>query len=217
MSELRVLDSLAAIAAADWDALRPDDNPFLSHAFLAGLEQHDCLRRAWGWRAHHLALFQDGALRAAMPLYLKANSHGEFVFDHAWAQAWERAGGRYYPKLLGAVPYSPVIGPRLLVGADAGAPARRAALLAGMRGLMQREQLSSSHLLFLEADDLAACDAEGGAWLARGDVQFHWQNRGWPDFEAFRSRRNHCPELLRSVSGRVTCAWTVQTVSLWRS
>ncbi|MHB1897114.1 MAG: GNAT family N-acetyltransferase [Metallibacterium sp.] len=188
---LRTLERLDTIAAAKWDALRPDDNPFLSHAFLAGLEQHGCLRADWGWQAQHLGVFEDDRLVAAAPLYLKFNSHGEFVFDHAWAQALERAGGDYYPKLLCAVPYSPVVGPRLLVGAGAGADARRAALLAGLRELMQSAQLSSTHLLFLEADDLAACAADDAHWLARNDVQFHWINRGWHTFEDFLSALKH--------------------------
>ena len=136
---LRIIERLDAIAAADWDALRPDDNPFLSHAFLAGLERDGCLRAEWGWQAQHLGLFEDARLVAVAPLYLKFNSHGEFVFDHAWAQALERAGGDYYPKLLCAVPYSPVVGPRLLAGVDAHADARRAALLAGLRAQLRHE------------------------------------------------------------------------------
>ena len=190
---LRILERLDTIAAADWDALRADDNPFLSHAFLAGLEQHGCLRAEWGWQAQHLGLFEDDRLVAAAPLYLKFNSHGEFVFDHAWSQALERAGDDYYPKLLCAVPYSPVVGPRLLVGAGAGAgaDARRAALLAGLRELMLGEHLSSTHLLFLEADDLAACARDDAHWLARSDMQFHWSNRGWHTFEDFLAALRH--------------------------
>ncbi|EQD69901.1 protein containing DUF482, partial [mine drainage metagenome] len=106
-------------------------------------------------------------------------------------QAWERTGGDYYPKLLSAVPYSPVVGPRLLAGHGADADARRAALLAGLRELMQNAQLSSAHLLFLEHDDLAACAADGEHWLARSDVQFHWSNRGWRTFEDFLAALKH--------------------------
>src|SRR5699024_11178153 len=93
-------------------------HPFVSHAFLAGLERHGCIRDDWGWHPHHLTLHEDGHLVAAAPLYLKGNSHGEYVFDWNWAAAWERAGGAYYPKLLCAVPYSPVPGPRLLTLTD---------------------------------------------------------------------------------------------------
>ena len=188
---LRIDERLDAIPAADWDALRPDDNPFLSHAFLAGLERHDCLRADWGWQARHVTLWEGGRLRAALPCYVKSNSHGEFVFDHAWAHALQRAGGRYYPKLLAAIPYSPVVGPRLLAGRGAAAQLLRAQLLRAL--LEQREtlQLSSAHLLFLDDVDRAACDAADGAWLARQDIQFHWVNRGWPDFEAFLGALKH--------------------------
>jgi hypothetical protein len=188
---LRIIERLDAIAAADWDALRPDDNPFLSHAFLAGLERYGCLRAEWGWQAQHLGLYEDARLVAVAPLYLKFNSHGEFVFDHAWAQALQRAGGDYYPKLLCAVPYSPVVGPRLLAGADAHADARRAALLAGLRELMQSARVSSTHLLFLDAADLAACARDDAHWLARSDVQFHWSNRDWHTFEDFLAALKH--------------------------
>ena len=102
MTEWRVLDSLADIDAAQWDALIDDGNPFVSHAFLSGMEEHGCLRQDYGWLPHHLTLFEHGRLHAAVPAYLKGNSHGEFVFDFAWADAFERAGGDYYPKLLGA-------------------------------------------------------------------------------------------------------------------
>ena len=188
---LRIDERLDAIPAADWDALRPDDNPFLSHAFLAGLERHDCLRADWGWQARHVTLWEGGRLRAALPCYVKSNSHGEFVFDHAWAHALQRAGGRYYPKLLAAIPYSPVVGPRLLAGRGAAAQLLRAQLLRAL--LEQREtlQLSSAHLLFLDDVDRAACDAADGVWLARQDIQFHWINRGWPDFEAFLGALKH--------------------------
>ncbi|WP_297899909.1 peptidogalycan biosysnthesis protein [Metallibacterium sp.] len=214
---LRILERLDTIAAADWDALRPDDNPFLSHAFLAGLEQHGCLRADWGWQAQHLGLFEDDRLVAAAPLYLKFNSHGEFVFDHAWSQALERAGDDYYPKLLCAVPYSPVVGPRLLVGAGAGADARRAALLAGLRELMLGEHLSSTHLLFLEADDLAACARDDAHWLARSDVQFHWGNRNWHTFEDFlaalrhKKRKNIRAERAQVVASGLRIEWRAGT------
>ncbi len=188
---LHIDERLDAIPAADWDALRPDDNPFLSHAFLAGLERHDCLRADWGWQARHVTLWEGERLRAALPCYIKSNSHGEFVFDHAWAHALQRAGGQYYPKLLGAIPYSPVVGPRLLAGRGAVAQRLRAQLLRAL--LEQREilQLSSAHLLFLDDADRAACDAADGAWLARQDIQFHWINRDWPDFEAFLGALKH--------------------------
>src|SRR5882762_9597540 len=138
--------NLDEIAAEAWDALRPDDNPFLSHAFLSGLETTGSLRAEYGWRAHHLGLYKNGELVAAAPLYLKRNSHGEFVFDWSWASAYERVGLDYYPKLLGAVPYSPVNGARLLVGHGADAAALRGALLKAIVDETRRSALSSAHI-----------------------------------------------------------------------
>ncbi|AND68329.1 hypothetical protein ATSB10_08750 [Dyella thiooxydans] len=176
------------IPAADWDALRPDGNPFLSHAFLHALERTGCIREDWGWAPHHLGLYDGDRLVAVAPLYLKGNSHGEFVFDWSWASAWERAGGEYYPKLLNAVPYSPVSGARLLAGSDARSPTLRRALVTAMRGEVDRLGLSSLHANFLAADDLPAFD---NTWLARTDVQFHWHNHGYADFDAFLASLNH--------------------------
>lgn len=179
MTELRLFDSLDDIPATDWDALHAGDNPFLKHAFLAGLERHGCLRPHWGWIPKHAALYDGDELIAAAPAYEKRNSHGEFVFDHAWAQAWARFGMEYYPKWLVAVPYSPVTGPRLLAR-DLTARLR---LLGAMRARSDRDGYSSLHVNFLPEDELAAFD---DAWLARGDVQFHWHNRaGWRDFDDF--------------------------------
>ncbi len=189
MIEARFHDNIDDIEGADWDALCPDDNPFLSHAFLAGLERTGCIRPDWGWQAHHLGLYRNGKLIAAAPLYLKGNSHGEFVFDWSWASAWERAGGDYYPKLLNAVPYSPVTGPRLLVGRDPEqAPALRELLVQAMREQAERLQISSIHANFLDDADLAAFEDD---WMARSDVQFHWRNRGYADFDAFLAALNH--------------------------
>lgn len=167
---------LAQIQPAAWDALRPDDNPFLSHAFLAGLEQHGCIRTDLGWQPHHLALYENERLAGAAPVYLKANSHGEFVFDWAWADAFERHGFDYYPKLLCAVPYSPVCGPRLL-GHD---PTH---LLAALRGECERHGLSSVHLNFTAPGQPVPDDPEH--WIERNDWQFHWHNDGYRDFDDF--------------------------------
>lgn len=187
MNGIRFLDGLADIAPADWDALVPDGNPFVSHAFLAGLETTGCLREAYGWRPRHIALFEDGRLLAAAPTYLKGNSHGEFVFDWSWAAAWERAGGDYYPKLLVASPYSPVPGPRLLVRDGEDAPALRRRLVEALVEETDRLGLSSVHANFLADDDLSAFDER---WLARADYQFHWHNRGYGDFDDFLAALN---------------------------
>ena len=205
---------LDEIDAGAWNALLPDDNPFLSHAFLSGLEQHGCIRADYGWRAHHLALYRDGQLVAAAPLYLKRNSHGEYVFDWSWAGAYERAGLDYYPKLLSAVPYSPVTGARLLAGSGADASALREALVAALAGTVEGAGLSSAHLNFVTEADAGALEASG--WLARFDWQFHWSNgtadgRHWTSFDEFlaalthKKRKNIRQERAQVVRAGVTC------------
>lgn len=188
MTEARFHSAIGEIPATAWDALCSDDNPFLCHAFLHGLEQAGCIREDWGWRAHHLGVYTDNRLVGAAPLYVKGNSHGEFVFDWSWASAWEQAGGDYYPKLLNAVPYSPVPGTRLLAGNGEQADAIRHALVQAMRTLADRAGLSSVHANFLDESDLPAFDS---AWLARRDVQFHWPNRGYAHFDDFLATLNH--------------------------
>ncbi|EIL95269.1 GNAT family N-acetyltransferase [Rhodanobacter spathiphylli] len=188
MHDIRFHAAIAELPAAAWDALLPEPNPFVSHAFLQTLESSGCIRPDWGWQAHHLTLHEGERLVAAAPLYLKGNSHGEFVFDWSWASAWERAGGQYYPKLLNGVPYSPVPGPRLLAGRDDRSPALRRELVQAMRREVERLGLSSIHANFLPAQELAAF---GPGWLARSDVQFHWHNRGYRDFADFLAALNH--------------------------
>ncbi|TAA21818.1 GNAT family N-acetyltransferase [Pseudoxanthomonas winnipegensis] len=185
MLKLRALPPLSSIPPATWDALYDGRNPFVRHAFLSGLEQTGCLRSDWGWTPHHLTLWDGDTLVAAAPGYLKTNSHGEFVFDHAWANAYARYGQDYYPKWLCAVPYSPVTGPRLLAR-DAAA---RQALLTAICGYVARNDLSSAHVNFhTEAED-AAFDP---TWLARTDLQYQWQNvAGWQDFDGFLGAMDH--------------------------
>ena len=180
--------SIDDIPASDWDALLPQYNPFVSHGFLCALERGGCIRADWGWQAHHLGLYERGRLVAAAPLYLKGNSHGEFVFDWSWASAWQRAGGEYYPKLLNAVPYSPVPGPRLLAGQGEHTPALQRALVEAMRGEAERLGLSSVHANFLQPPETDAFDDN---WLARSDVQFHWHNHGYRHFPDFLAALNH--------------------------
>lgn len=183
--ETRVLPSMAQVEAAQWDALHDQGNPFVSHAFLAGLERHGCLRPEWGWQPRHITLWRGDELVAAVPGYLKENSHGEFVFDHAWANAHARHGLEYYPKWLGAVPYSPVTGPRLLARDDA----HRRALLRAIVGYVQDTGLSSAHINFHGADEDEVFDAD---WLRRADVQFQWRRQpGWRDFDDFLAAMDH--------------------------
>ncbi len=185
MAKARILESLADVTAGHWDALHDGGNPFVAHAFLHGLEAHGCLRARWGWRPQHLTVWEGDELVAAAPAYLKDNSHGEFVFDHAWAHAYAQAGLDYFPKWLCAVPYSPVTGPRLL----ARTPERRRQLGVLMAGLCERNGLSSAHVNFhTEAEDADF----GDDWLARVDVQYHWHNdRGWRDFDDFLAAFDH--------------------------
>lgn len=175
---VRWLDRIAAVPAADWDALHGCDHPFVAHAFLDALEQSGSLRRDLGWRAEHLTLRRDGKLVAAAPAYRKDNSHGEFVFDFAFAESHERAVGDYYPKRLVAVPYSPVPGPRLLARSEAD----RYALVAALADDTRTRRWSSAHVNFLPEAECAVFDTE---WLPRHDWQFHWSNRGYRDFDDF--------------------------------
>ncbi|NOT89797.1 MAG: N-acetyltransferase [Lysobacter sp.] len=184
---VRLLSSLGALPAAAWDALHADCHPFVSHAFLSGLEQHGCLREDWGWTPRHLMLWDNDTLIAAAPGYLKANSHGEFVFDHAWARAYAHYGRDYYPKWLCAVPYSPVTGPRLL----ARDPGARGQLLAAIIEMTRQTGCSSAHINFPDERDDAACD-DSADWLQRIDVQYHWRNAaGWRCFDDFLGAMDH--------------------------
>ena len=182
MLRIAVLESLAAIAAPVWDRLA-GDHPFLRHGFLHGLEASHCLAPQ-GWYPQHLAVYDGDTLCGAMPLYIRDNSYGEFVFDWSWAEAYERSGGRYYPKLVSAVPFSPVTGPRLLF-----APARTdrdavsKLLIDTALGAVEENQLSSWHCLFPDEGELPAYDQAGLA--RRLGCQYHWFNHDYRDFDHF--------------------------------
>ncbi|MFQ5566948.1 MAG: peptidogalycan biosysnthesis protein, partial [Paracoccaceae bacterium] len=225
--EIRVQRGVGRIDAADWDACAAPEtvtgggralSPFTTHRFLLALEQSGSAAAEAGWAPHHLVasvadqILGDRIL-GVMPLYLKGHSQGEYVFDHAWANAWERAGGDYYPKLQSAVPFTPATGPRLLVRPDGppGNPVEpdkvRAALVQGAVSLTEQSGLSSLHITF-------CTDAEwelGGrlGLLQRTDQQFHWHNHGYADFEAFlaalssRKRKQIRRERARAVAGGV--------------
>ncbi|MCU0755148.1 MAG: GNAT family N-acetyltransferase [Xanthomonadales bacterium] len=179
---------IAEIPAIDWNALIGSDQPFLQHGFLDALEQSGSIRADYGWQPHHFALYEGERLVAAAPVYLKGNSHGEFIFDWAWAQAYARNGIAYYPKLLVGVPYTPVTGPRLLTGpADAPRSAQlKAALRDGLMSAVENAELSSVHFNFLDPADAGVL--ESGSLLPRRDLQFHWRHEGEADFEAFLAR-----------------------------
>jgi uncharacterized protein len=175
--------TITDIDSADWDALNPNGAPFLRHAFLAALETSDCVGPGTGWQPAPITLHDARGLAAAAPAYVKAHSLGEFVFDQAWAHAYAQHGLAYYPKLVLGVPFTPATGARLLVRPDLDAPTMRAALVAAIREFAESRNFSSIHGLFVADEDRAALAGEG--WLARQDVQFHWHNRGYRDFDHY--------------------------------
>ncbi len=180
---LTLHDRIAEIAAEDWNGCADiADNPFIGHAFLAALEESGAVGPRTGWRARH-AVLRDahGQVAAVAPMYVKSHSYGEYVFDHAWADAFERAGGRYYPKLQVAVPFSPVPGPRLLIRRDSGVTA--AAFGKALAATGDSLGVSSVHVTFCTEDEWQALGAAG--WLRRQGLQFHWHNAGYGDFEDF--------------------------------
>ncbi len=185
--EITVLGDLGEIAPAEWDACAgdgeaPPRDPFTTHRFLRALEVSRSVGSGTGWMPRHLVARLEGNIIGVMPLYAKSHSQGEYIFDHNWAHAWERAGGRYYPKLQAAVPFTPATGRRFLTRPGFEAQGR-AALLQGALALARQSKVSSLHVTF--------CDAEENAWgaeaglLARTTQQFHWVNRGYADFDGF--------------------------------
>lgn len=181
---LRVASEIAAVPAADWDACAGPENPFVRHAFLKALEDAQCASAEEGWMPQHLLLEDpSGRLVGAMPMYLKSHSQGEYIFDHGWANAYERAGGRYYPKLLAAVPFTPATGPRLLVrqGEDFDRTARM--LLQGGIQVATQFKVSGLNINFLTARE-AEIATDMGLLLRTGE-QFHWINHDYADFDAF--------------------------------
>jgi uncharacterized protein len=193
-TEIRVIASMADIGPEEWDACAGADNPTVSHAFLSALEDSGSVCAETGWQPQHLCVFDGaGKLAAAVPLYLKSHSYGEYVFDWGWADAYERAGGRYYPKLQSSVPFTPVTGPRLLLRPDA-EPELLDALGAGMMQLCQRNGISSVHVTFLPEDQWQQMGTLD--WLLRTGEQFHWLNDNYTTFDDFlaalssRKRKN---------------------------
>jgi predicted N-acyltransferase len=178
---------IAAIPAAEWDACAGEDNPFVSHEFLSALEDSGSANKRTGWLPQHAALRDAGGrLVAVVPMYAKSHSYGEYVFDHGWAQAFDRAGGDYYPKLQVAVPFSPVPGPRLLSRPDSGVGVE---VLAGALVQACGEMgLSSVHVTFCLEPEWAALTAAG--WLPRLGKQFHWENEGYGCFDDFLGALN---------------------------
>ena len=210
---------IRTIDAAIWDSLIPDQNPFTSHAFLAALETSGSVGPDTGWDIFHLILYDDDkTIRAIMPAYLKSHSYGEYIFDHSWAHGYERAGGQYYPKLLSAVPFTPVPGGRILSRQDD--DEAKSALVHAAAQLTEKLSLSSMHVNFIsqqDKDSFAASD-----WQIREGIQFHWHNQNYQQFDDFlgalssRKRKNirkertsleaHNIEFLRVSGQEITSA-----------
>lgn len=186
-SQVRLHRRISEIGRDAWDACalaRGAYNPFIAYDFLDSLEQAECAVEAQGWGPRHLSIEDEhGAIAAVLPLYLKGHSQGEYIFDHGWADAYERAGGRYYPKLLTASPFSPVTGPRLLVRQDVDLETGRAALLNAALTVTERLGVSSFGVNFPEADEWRFLGDQG--LLLRENQQYHWVNAGYDDFEGF--------------------------------
>ncbi|MGN6278018.1 MAG: GNAT family N-acetyltransferase [Sphingomonas sp.] len=176
----RIAPGVASVAPDDWDACAGEGNPFVRHAFLSILEESGSATAQAGWQPIPVVVDgADGTPVAVASAYAKSHSQGEYVFDHAWADAWERAGGSYYPKLQVAVPFSPVPGPRLLLRDPAAAPA----LIAALEAVTDQHGLSSAHATFVAPDQVPLFEAAG--WLIRRGTQFHWRNRGYRTFDDF--------------------------------
>ena len=180
-----ILNSLGDVSAQDWDAVvNPESahfNPFLSHAFLWALEKSGSATAETGWAPHHFAISQEGKIVALAPCYLKSHSMGEYVFDHGWADAFKRAGGRYYPKLQISVPFSPVVATKFSSLVAGGGDA----LAQFIERACDSKNYSSAHITFASAEDAATCGGAKKSWVERNDIQFHWQNAGYKTFDDF--------------------------------
>ena len=199
---IKVLENIGAIAPSEWDACAGTSNPFVRHTFLRALEESGSVGKQSGWLPQHLVIEDEtGRLLGAVPMYLKSHSQGEYVFDWGWADAYERAGGRYYPKLQAAVPFSPVTGPRLLVRPGDSADTIRSALTAGLIEVAKQYGVSSVHVTFAQEPDADLLESLG--FLIRHGHQFHWHNDGYATFDDFlgnlssRKRKNIRKERLK--------------------
>jgi hypothetical protein len=219
---VRVVQRIADVPRAEWDACARGEtaggqrqrhpNPFISHAFLRALEESGSATRKTGWLPQHLVLEDAaGGIAACMPLYLKSHSYGEYVFDHGWADAYERAGGDYYPKLQAAVPFTPVTGPRLLAREGAGRTERQALLLQAAATLTERLDVSSLHITFPMREEWDLAGKLG--FLQRNDQQFHWQNEDYRSFDDFlaalvsRKRKSIRAERKRAHESGIEIDW----------
>ena len=188
---IELITSINELSATDWDLLI-DGTPLLSHAFLSALENTGCVGKGTGWNPHPLIVKQGDQLIGAMPLYLKSHSYGEYVFDWAWADAYQRSGLDYYPKLLSAIPFSPITSVRLL-SKHAQAPSLMietpGLMIEALEAAMHQHKLSSAHVLF--PDEACAKHLEAAGWLKRQGVQFRWHNKNYTNFEEFLMTLSH--------------------------
>jgi uncharacterized protein len=181
--QVEVIEDISKINPEDWNACVCADAPFARHEFLSALEDSQCVQPKNGWMAHHLVIKgTDGKIKACAPMYLKGHSYGEYVFDWAWADAYERAGGKYYPKLQSAIPFTPVTGPRFLLHPDASAE-DRSALISAMIKRAVDLKVSSLHVTFSTRDEWDLLKDHG--FLQRTGHQYHWENKGYSDFNGF--------------------------------
>jgi len=182
MHEVRIITSINDISVQDWNQLQLEANPFIKYEFLSALETFDCLEK-WGWLPRFVCLFQQESLIAALPMYLKDNSYGEFVFDWAWADAYSRNGLQYYPKLVVAIPFTPATGPRLLQHKDHASVTLQKELTDAALNYAKNIEVSSLHYLFTTQDETDFLQSSG--LLRRTGCQFHWQNNAYKDFNDF--------------------------------
>lgn len=191
--EIVFSDSINSVTAEQWNTLAGDDNPFIQHDFLLALEQHDCLNH-WGWQPQHCLLYDNDRLIGAVPAYIKDNSYGEFVFDWAWADAYQQNGLDYYPKLVTAIPFTPAQGPRLLASKDhhdsngnlINSSSIKKGLINALIAHAEKNNFSSAHFLFCEKNDIELLSELN--FLQRFDYQFHWRNNNYHSFDDFLSQ-----------------------------
>ena len=206
--QIEVRNQIVQIEAEQWNALIQDNNPFLRHEFLAALERHHCVGEKFGWLPRHIAVYQDEELVAAMPLYEKYNSYGEFVFDQSWADAWQQHGLRYFPKLVSSIPYTPALGQRLLVKKGASTETFYPLLIKVLKEAASQIEASGFHILFPQSTELQWLKEQG--MLIRHDCQFHWHNKNYANFDDFleqlssRKRKNIIKERQAVVKAGVT-------------
>lgn len=181
---LQITDSIQQVDANNWDAL-VGDMPLLSHAFLSALETSQSVGKGTGWQPYPMVVYESGQLVGAMPLYVKSHSYGEYVFDWAWAEAYEHSGLSYYPKLLSAIPFTPITSQRLISSNFE----IQTLMIAALDETMQKHQLSSAHVIF--PDDNSAAALKQAGWLQRHGVQFRWENASFNDFDDFLSVLSH--------------------------